>query len=296
MIADFFSKGIAKTLYAAASFRKRRIKKQASKKYKFAVLAIMKNEAMNIDEWLSHYISQGADQIYLIDNGSTDETLEKVKKWTAKGKVDIIVLNERGKQKKHYWTAFNRFKIRQNCEWLLIADLDEFLFSKDGVILSDALGDYRDYDVIYVNWSIFGSSGFKQHPDSLRLNLCLRQPELGPHSCRKWIARTSALEIKEQLKIHHISGVCSSRTISENARFQMNHYVTQSMEFFAKVKMARGDVFSPQNDAVRDMAYFHRYDDPCTVEDRQLADMLLRKQKSPTLAQKEHVQKEPALA
>ena len=39
----------------------------------FVVIAIFKNEATNIAEWVSHYIWQGASHLYLIDNGSTDD-------------------------------------------------------------------------------------------------------------------------------------------------------------------------------------------------------------------------------
>ena len=37
-----------------------------------SVLAIFKNEGMNIKEWIEHYIWQGIEHFYLINNDSTD--------------------------------------------------------------------------------------------------------------------------------------------------------------------------------------------------------------------------------
>jgi hypothetical protein len=39
-------------------------------KYKLAVGSIFKNEAHIFREWLEHYINQGVEKFYLIDNGS----------------------------------------------------------------------------------------------------------------------------------------------------------------------------------------------------------------------------------
>jgi hypothetical protein len=50
--------------------------------------------------------------------------------------------------------------------------------------------------------------------------------------------------------------------------------VTQSREYFAKVKMTRGDVIKALNDDVRDWAYFEKYDSPCTEVDERLASRI----------------------
>ena len=55
----------------------------------------MKNEARNIVEYVSHYRWQGAEKIYLIDNGSTDETLELIKPFLEDGTVELVQLHQR---------------------------------------------------------------------------------------------------------------------------------------------------------------------------------------------------------
>ena len=42
------------------------------KKYNLSLIAIFKNESHILKEWIEHYINEGVDKFYLIDNGSTD--------------------------------------------------------------------------------------------------------------------------------------------------------------------------------------------------------------------------------
>ena len=44
--------------------------------YYLSILAIMKNEAMNLKIWIDHYIWQGVNHIYIIDNNSDDGSIK----------------------------------------------------------------------------------------------------------------------------------------------------------------------------------------------------------------------------
>lgn len=250
-------------------------KHRSKKKYHLGVLAIMKNEAMNIDEWVQHYVWQGVDQIYLIDNGSNDASVALAQKWVDKGVLKLIILEKPWRQKRHYWKTIQHFKIRNECEWLMVADLDEFWFCKDPQLnLSQALEGFDFFDVIYTNWSIFGSSGHDAHPVSIRRDFLMRQEKLGAHTDTKWICRTAVLKTRNNIGIHKIKGVCSSRTLSDNQLFQINHYVIQSLEYFKKIKMTRGDATTRSKDDLRSLQYFHDLDATCTQKDQLLADFL----------------------
>lgn len=242
-----------------------------------AVLAIMKNESMNIDEWIAHYLQMGADSIVLIDNGSTDHTLEKARVWAERGRVNILLLPDRHRQAEHYWEAIQTFRLT-DFEWLLVADLDEFWFCPDGMAISEKLRDpeFAETDVIYGNWQMFGSSGLVDHPASIRVSLVHRSPGLAQHCNTKYICRTSVLKVRANIGVHKIIGADSARTVSDNTNFHLYHYPIQSLEFFQKVKMTRGDALSAKSDQVRDMNYFARNDTPCTVVDRTLADLVDR--------------------
>lgn len=234
----------------------------------------MKNEAINIDEWISHYLSMGAGRIFLIDNGSTDDTLAKARVWVAKGVVELVEYPERHRQKQHYWKAFRALNIAKKCEWLLVADLDEFWFCPSGQPIAARLADFLPFDVIYANWRIFGSSGLQQQPVSVRQGFTRCSPELAAHTERKYLCRTAAIKTAKTMGVHTITGACSSRTISDNHSFHLNHYPIQSVEFFQKVKMTRGGVSTVFSDTVRDMNYFNNYDAPCTAQDHLLANLV----------------------
>lgn len=246
----------------------------AAHEFSLGVLGIMKNEAMNIDEWVQHYVSMGAGKIFLIDNGSTDDTVSKAKKWVAKGIVELVEYPERYRQRQHYWAAFKQLNIARKCRWLVVADLDEFWFCPSGRPIADELKGFRDIDVIYGNWRMFGSGGLEKHPTSVRQGFTLREPTLSSHSYRKYICRTTIVKSHRSLGIHAVIGGRSERTVSDNAQFHLNHYPIQSLEYFQKVKMTRGDATKSSNDSVRDMQYFQRYDAGCSQQDQLLAKLV----------------------
>lgn len=229
---------------------------------------------MNLDEWVTHYLEVGAGHIYLIDNGSTDNTVAKAQAWVSKGLVSLIERPLRYKQVAHYEEAINKFGIRTKCEWLLIADLDEFWFCPDGQALTEQLMSFKDVDVIYANWRMFGSSGLIDHPVSIRAELIHSSPTLGDHINTKYMCRTNVIGTKYAIGIHKLHGACSSRTVSDNFNFNLNHYPIQSLQYFKTVKMARGDANSSEMDGFREIAYFRNYDAPCTEENRTLSDLV----------------------
>ncbi|MES2434798.1 MAG: glycosyltransferase family 2 protein [Pseudomonadota bacterium] len=247
---------------------------KASHEYTLGVLGIMKNEARNIDEWVQHYLSVGAGKIFLIDNGSTDDTVSKAKAWVAKGVVELVEYPQPHRQRRHYWTAFNEFKIARRCQWLIIADLDEFWYCPTGEPIPDQLADYRDLDVIYANWRVFGSNGLKKHPASIRQAFTLRNPRLHFHTGRKYMCRTSVIKSAQTIGVHVLNGARSERTVSDNERFHLNHYVVQSLEYFQTAKMIRGAASKIDRDGVRTMEYFEKFDSAATLPDHVLADLV----------------------
>ena len=241
------------------------------KRDKTAVLAIMKNEALNVREWVDHYRWQGIDRIFLIDNGSTDGGPGLIEKEIREGYVELFSLPEPHKQWAHYQKAIVEGRILERVEWLVMADLDEFWFAPES-LLGAAIDGLEDVDLVYANWKMFGACGYQSHPPSLRRCLTLRHPVLSEHRDTKWICRTAAIKHRRDISVHKVSGIDSARVVSDNVRFHLNHYPLQSMEYFTKVKMTRGDVSSGTFDAVRTLDYFDRHDSPATLEDRLLAD------------------------
>ena len=256
--------------------RARKAETCSDRRARLAVMCIVKNESMNIDEWFEHYFWQGADHIFVIDNGSTDDTVEKVQVWARAHPVTLVRRDEPHRQREHYRHVFRTENLAQRFRWLLIADADEFWFPTRAGKLTDVLDELDQFDVIYCNWTTFGSAGHDAHPASLRAALTRRSAEPEPHEFSKWVAKTNALGGGRHIGIHRVVGACSSKTITESAALQLNHYVIQSREFWREVKMQRGDVFDRTHAQLRDLKKFDEIDALCTVEDRRLADLVKR--------------------
>ena len=90
---------------------------QSKKNYSLSVIVITKNEADRIETCLSS-IADIADEIIVLDSGSTDDTVDIVSKFTEK--VSVTDWPGFGKQKQ-------RALDKANCEWVLSLDADEEL-------------------------------------------------------------------------------------------------------------------------------------------------------------------------
>lgn len=211
-----------------------------SRPHRLGVLAIMKNESHLIEEWIEHNLWIGADRIFLIDNGSTDDTIARLKPWLDRGQVELVVYPEQHRQVQHYWTAINEFRLAERCEWLLNCDIDEFFFCKSGESLADFVTRQTRFDVIYVNGAIFGTSGHASQPASVRAELTMRTPRLSRFT--KCIFRPSVPTKASDLDVHFIWNTPRGRSLIANRDLQFNHYVTQSRHYWFDVKMQRGDV------------------------------------------------------
>lgn len=242
----------------------------------FCVMAIVKDEAFNIREWLDHYFWQGAAHIFIIDNGSTDKTIEIIEKHPRVIDITTFQRPRPYRQAEHYRHVFRRARIKSRFKWLVIADADEFWFDKLGKSLHDALQSLDPFDLVYCNWTIFGSSGYENHPASIRTDLTKCQPTLGWHMATKWAVKTDAIRKDSALGVHKVSGCRSTHTISDNERLQINHYSTQSVQYWTQVKMRRGDALDPVYENARNMRMFEEIDAACTTQDERLASMVRR--------------------
>jgi len=115
-----------------------------------AVLSIMKNEEWNLIEWLDHYFWQGADHIFIIDNGSNDKSPQLIKSNDRFDDITLVSLPEPHKQCAHYWTVFKKYGIKKRFRWLAVADGDEFWYARKDPNLQEAIARFDEkFDVIY---------------------------------------------------------------------------------------------------------------------------------------------------
>lgn len=242
-------------------------------RHALAVMAIMKNEGWNVEEWIAHYIQQGADHLFIIDNGSTDDLSDKIKRSVYRQKISLLSYPKKHMQSNHYRRAFRSQKIRQTYRWLLVVDADEFCFARNHETLPEALRELERFDVIYMQWTYFGCEGQVDHPQSLRTHLLWRHEQLGSHWNTKWFAKTDVLRGKA-MSIHKVRGADSAKTITANDVFQLNHYQTQSLKFWTQVKMIRGDAALPEWEQGRSLTVFDEFNEKAVLRDTLLAERL----------------------
>jgi glycosyltransferase involved in cell wall biosynthesis len=241
----------------------------------FCVLVIAKNEGMVIEEWIDHYLWQGASHIYLIDNGSTDDTHERARPWIEKGVVIYEHRPEPHRQRFHYWDVILKHRIRQKYEWLLVADADEFWFCRDGRPLVEWIGRLSQddsFDLVYVRPIFFGSSGHRRQPASVRTSFTWRYATFHDYRITRYLVRPDKLWSRRSLGVHRIKGIKSTRVMALEDIFQVNHYTIMSLEYYTNIKLTRGDAFYETN--ARSLDIFHGIDASCTVEDRLLHDLV----------------------
>ena len=232
------------------------------------VLAIFKNEAMMIDLWVRHYLWMGVDHLYLIDNGSTDNSMDVLKPYIDKKLATVFSLPEKYKQIEHYRYVYDRI-VRKRCKWVIVADLDEFWYVNNSTIKKE-LRNFNQYNVIYSNWRMFGSDGNIQHPQDIRVSNIHRVKDL--HVLTKCIFQTRKVK-SEQIHVHGIHN--DTKIINASQVFRLNHYPVPSWDYFKKVKMTRGDVHWQHHENTRDETYFNNYNKNTDHEDSDLKRMVL---------------------
>jgi hypothetical protein len=130
-----------------------------------SVCAIYRNEASNLAEWIEFHRLVGVERFFLYDNRSIDDHVQVLAPYVEDGTVVV-----------HDWPlypgqveAYNRCLAdhRGDSRWITFLDVDEFLFSPEGVPLPEVLAGYEDFPGVGVNWVMFGTSGHKETPPGL---------------------------------------------------------------------------------------------------------------------------------
>ncbi len=126
---------------------------------RLAVACIAHDEEELIGPFLDHYLGQGADAIFVVDNDCTDATVER-----ARRRPHVVVERlESGELDEELRTAtFQR--LREACagafDWVLLVDCDEFLVAKDGGTLKEALARHAGAAVLGADgWDVVQRPG-----------------------------------------------------------------------------------------------------------------------------------------
>jgi len=264
------------------------------------LVAIFKNESHIFKEWIEHYLNQGVDKIFLIDNGSTDSYYSILQPYISTSKVDVVKDNKKHAQVELY----NKYFLHK-CkayDWVIVCDLDEFIYGRKYCnSIKDFLSKVHDsFSQVFIPWKMFGSNGYdtmeQEQPSSVISTFTKRinNNDTNHNRCKiftykgkdpikciynKCIVRTKYLL---RLDIHycetsnnrHITScvlqnnyihpdkhfVEINEYIIEHSALHLNHYAIQSFNWFMKVKATRGAADAAGNENVRNIKYFKEYD------------------------------------
>ena len=185
-----------------------------------AILAIFRNEATILEEWIEYHINEGVDHFYLINNISTDNYSEILTKY--KGKITLYQHNQLynvntieetfGGQHESYKNVLPDIKE----DWLYVVDLDEFAYvRKPYTNIKDLLiKEGHRFDQIAIKLKQFTSGGLIKQPNSVVDNFTVRwDHDIYRYFLGKCIARTNKIEY---IEINHCFLKNGSITVDGN--------------------------------------------------------------------------------
>jgi|UniRef100_A0A6C0BHK4 hypothetical protein len=229
-----------------------------------SVGAMFRNESDSIVEWIKHYLYHGVDHIYLINDNSDDDTVSKIQEYIDKGLITLYHVEEpyyEGRQRNLYNRLFLPHLQKKDTQWLLVIDLDEYVWSPKAVHLGDVLRMGCEHlGQIQIHQLLFGSNDHVKQPDSLVKHFTKRENEY--RICGKFFLNSN-FEFSS-INVHYadfanpvyMSDANVFMLISHDW-FIYNHYNCQSVEFWQNVKCVRGDSNAYLQ---RNMDYFHSID------------------------------------
>jgi hypothetical protein len=233
-------------------------------KYYLSVGAMFKNESHSIDEWIRHYLHHGVDHFYLINDSSTDNSREIIKPYIDKGLITLFEPDEPyylGRQLNMY----NRYilPLIKETKWLLMLDLDEYVWSTMAIDLRNILSVCEDLGQIQIRQTIFGSNGHIKQPKFLVPSFTKRRADNEQDRKLKYFVNSS--HDFSSLNLHYADFKDHPEYITDKNKcmlinseyFIMNHYCCQSLEFWNDIKCTRGD---GDHYLVRTMEHFKEND------------------------------------
>jgi glycosyltransferase involved in cell wall biosynthesis len=236
-------------------------------KYFVSVCLCIKNEAKYIEEFIKHYINQGVDHFYIINNNSDDNIEEVINNSHYKSivtltrdnrdmkilKSDEGMLGHQQLLKDHFYSV-----IKEETEWAILVDTDEFMYGKNGYTIKSYLKSLEpDIGCIYVIWNIMNP--YKDENNNLTSEFSIKHNKRINHDLisslsrgikyandfGKSVFKTKFLNNPVNLWLHLVK-IYNAKTINNYGmvRDNTNHYdnyynnIPYSEENFSKVNIA----------------------------------------------------------
>jgi len=219
---------------------------------KISLVCIAKNEDNYIKEWVDYHKKLGFDNIFIYENN-----------WVCNISDDIVIKIKFDGETKQI-DAYNNFikKFKQDYDWVVFVDVDEFIVLKKHKNIKDFIKEYGDVEYgIAVNWVLFGNNNHetvKNNDYSVLNRFTKRQKSVNQHT-------KSFLKLKQENVLmvdpHHpnVELVDTNLNLVTSALnpmgtidvIQINHYFSKTKEEFEeKIKRGRADI--PSKRSIKD--------------------------------------------
>ena len=221
-----------------------------------ALVAIAKDEAKYIREWVLYHVAIGIDRVVVYDNDSADETGSILEEMSARYPLTVIPWPSVLRFSPQRSAYNNSLAVVGDCEWVLFLDIDEF-------VVPWGFDNFPSFirtippavTAVGLNWRIFGSSGLTDfnYRSVLRTFVRCSREEWSNNRHIKSLARVAAIK---EAKIHEVDVHYGDKVNSAfeplimaeegrtptpvHAGIQINHYQTKTYAEF-KARMERGN-------------------------------------------------------
>lgn len=278
------------------------------KTFNLVVVCAFKNESMILESWLKHYIDEGVDHFYMLDNGSQDDYMGIIQR--IPGDMITLVRDSSppmmGLQDKLMNKYFNSL-IVADANWVMVVDVDEYVYPTDpNSCIKDVLAGLSSHiSRVWMPWKVFGSNGHAKQPQAgVVQGFTKRAPvhiNLDKHALGygKTITRvtgglhllthssyntghSNAVHFSDGSPVNlgdHMAHMLITDNIIQTHQLHLNHYMFQSREYYETVKCSRG---GGQSGHVKKytMEYFDTHEPHANpIEDTALLMRNVRRQK-----------------
>ena len=241
--------------------------------YDLAVVAIFKDEARYLKEWLDYHLLAGIEHFYLYNNNSSDDFAEVLAPYVDAKLVTLTAWPGKLQMFPAYNDAIEKFRF--DCRYMAFIDLDEFIFPKTNQsvaeVVDEIFAEYPNMAALGVNWQCFGSNRLEA-ADYTRgvLERFTRRAKTDWFSAGKDDSNEGNIYIKSIVNPRRVDyfssphfAICFADLKTINSRGEetylagsypvaadkivVNHYFTKSREEYARKKMPKGSVAVKEN-------------------------------------------------
>lgn len=222
------------------------------------LIAVARDEAPYIAEWLAFHLAIGFTRILVFDHGSTDGTAAVVSRAALRSPAISLhqVPDDHGGSPQI--AAYAAALPLVTTPWVAFFDIDEFLVPwRDGSVSGYLARVPAEVSAVHINWRSFGSSGWSQTDYGLVTEAFVRcaEPDWLYQAHYKTLGRTAQIR---QVNIHEVDTISGRRTLSDFTDvapgtigsadrvvydgIQLNHYQAKTRsEFDMRMRLPRAD-------------------------------------------------------